>query len=567
MPVTIVDQEDKNATKFQNQRKTFRNPRSDSEKYYYALFYYKSGTTYELRLYRSADGITWTDYQTIKDFGSDIYHSASVWWHDDGSKLILYFAYTDENGNMYFRRGVIPDDATPDGFVTLGTEQANWTYDAYNGWYVPDICRDRLGYIWAIFRRKYGIYTPETGWQDLYVNSLAGGTREWTELGNYPFLNAIDYPNHYVCTATDGATEGNFGFPNMDTAGKKLKGVDFYIYSRQLGADEKITVTVYDGNGGSTSFDITPDSSFTWKTEILDAFLNDWAKVNAATFKMVYSSSGKADLIEVDCAYLKIEYEYTVTTSNYAVRCIASTAVDPDTDTWNPTWSSEYDLLVENTKKVSSSFPTVKPYNSGVTPTVLAIYTYREALVYNMEGQEILWNGTSFTEYINDTTGGGQENPTTVSLVIALNNNGYVALRRRVTLFEVAFYRARVLRWITGTGFSGAWDLWDDARTNPVISLDKTASPNELYVFGTTWTDSNIIVYQKANITDMDWGSEIEITDDSEPLAYLSSSVFDDDGKIQLIYTTQTTALVRFHEPVPFIVPKMMGEGLTWIVT
>ena len=46
----------------------------------------------------------------------------------------------------------------------------------------------------------------------LYVNGLGTESSGWTEVGDSPYLNALDQPTHYIYSATKKAEHGDFTF-------------------------------------------------------------------------------------------------------------------------------------------------------------------------------------------------------------------------------------------------------------------------------------------------------------------------------------------------------------------
>jgi len=189
MPVTVQTGADSYATARETQRKVFQNPRG--LKYRYALLY-KDGTGFDLIVRKSVDGITWVDNDTLvmKDFGSNIYDGASLWFWEDAAnnQLCIYVVYSSNAGYIWFRKCTIADDSSA---MVFGSEVAVFVpytaagkdYSAYS----PTVCKDRLGYIWCIFQRKYSNKVIES---DIYCKISGNEGVTWQSEGDELLIHA-----------------------------------------------------------------------------------------------------------------------------------------------------------------------------------------------------------------------------------------------------------------------------------------------------------------------------------------------------------------------------------------
>jgi len=149
MPITVQTSVSSSATKWETERKVFQNPRGF--KYRYALLY-KNGTGFDLIVRKSVDGITWEDNDTLvlKDFVSDIFDGASLWvWEDNvNSQLVVYVVYSDQSGNIWFKKCTIADTSSA---MAFGSEISVYSASSSNKAFNPVILKDASGYIWVIF--------------------------------------------------------------------------------------------------------------------------------------------------------------------------------------------------------------------------------------------------------------------------------------------------------------------------------------------------------------------------------------------------------------------------------
>jgi len=115
MPVSVVDSNEEWATLTNTQRKVFRNPRG--LKYYYVFCATDTG----LKLFKSADGVSWSLVSTINPT-LDLCCDCNL--YDDGTQLIAYLTYGSSQlwleNPIFYRRLIIPDDQSD---PIIGAEQ------------------------------------------------------------------------------------------------------------------------------------------------------------------------------------------------------------------------------------------------------------------------------------------------------------------------------------------------------------------------------------------------------------------------------------------------------------
>jgi len=604
MPETIVSQDADYSTRFSMQRKVFRNPRG--LKWYYALFYYLvTGTTFEIRIYRSPDGKDWTNYQVVKSFVSDIFDSVSLWWHDNGTELLLFIVYADSNGNMFYKRGRIPDSQSE--IILEDETQFIW---ATAGDYAtrPKIARAKDGFLWLTYNR-YG--EGESFYLACRGRDIVAERNGWTKVGAEPYLDAIDYPTNYVYTNTNGDTIGDFLFEDTTVGGSCW--ID--IYCRGDG-DDTITVYVWDDIGKLwlTAGTITPATVWSWKgLDLTPLGFTSVDKINGIKMYMVYNRTAAPNAVEVDCARLRVAPD-----ASHMVYLRASTKENPqssmltedglmgtnvikvedatkfevgdyitvqddtsaefkqivaiDTTTNELTldsnlvltkfvedhaqalhWSTEYEIALGSASL--QNFPTVVPLEA--THDVLILYLWRNdtVLAWRRGGQEMSWDGSTFTEGFGVAEVASGETAEGIIPAVCDENN-------RVHYFHR--YAGDVYHdyWVVGSGFNATLGVPVALGVNSAsLSIDRTSSPNVLYSFN----------YQKdykirVRTTPVDAISWTTIEDISEEaiLYYFSSSYQDKDKTIYLIYMRGST--VRFLEyPIILPPPRIIGESIVWI--
>lgn len=239
--------------------------------------------------------------------------------------------------------------------------------------------------------------------------------------------------------------------------------------------------------------------------------------------------------IEVDREkYVWLLYRDTAGTG---LRCLASNSTEPGLQSpYNITWSSE--------KIIGSSpnaiYGAIAPLSSG--PNVLiahgSIYTGPIPKFY---GVEMYWTPpNNFTTGTTDWEADDWiESYPMISLVVDSSNAGDVVYLQGYSTWSVKFRK-----WTVGSGWSSYGTVYSGSVTSLSLSIDKNL--NKLYAFYIR--QNGKVNYKTSSASAISWSSEMELADDSESLDHLSTSSQDTSGRIQIVYTTQTTAKVRFAE-------------------
>lgn len=560
MPVTVVDQEVATSTQYETGRKVFRNPRG--QRYYYALLYYKVGVTYEIRIYKSSDGVTWT-YDVANLVGTlpgNIYDGSALCFADDGSQTVIHVVWTIAGGSLYYRRGVIADAATNitwDAAYTLKAGIAN------NRWHRPSIARDPAGYIYITFRRE-GMLS-ELSYYYCDGRNIVGGRNGWTKVGAEPYLDAIDANAVYTSVKND--TIGDFTFVDPLSAGTTR---EIELYCKGDGNDY-VEVYVYNGSVWAAAPNITPGAGWGWRSTDVSGILNTVVKLTNAQIYLVKKTSGKVGLVEVDCARIKISSPGLVV--GYSLRVIASTVTD------NPTvaqWSGEETLVDAGPTGASTAkahAEVVAFASGGAEDVFIAGHFYDPTrIVYFAGGWEYSWDGATFTRGVAQlchlVVG---DSP----LSVAIDPDSNIAY---AAIYNSPNFEIWVRRWQIGTGWMaiGYNRIWLCGIRTFSIMIDTDATPNEVYVFLVSaipcfgFGGQSIITFRRRTVTNWETANwvypPIDISDDAEALDWMSGYLKDDNGDKGVIYTTLTTAKVRFLQyPVPVVVAVAYGDGVNWV--
>jgi len=146
LPVTVSPLLRIDAERREPQRKVFRNPRG--QKYYYTVVY---ETDYEVRLFKSADGSSWSNAGLLVSLGSDNLDSCSLAFFEDvtNNRLVVYFVYNNLSYALIVRAFPIVDSGSDLGAL-LWSSTLETAY-AYNP--VIEIGR-RSGreYLWVVYQ-------------------------------------------------------------------------------------------------------------------------------------------------------------------------------------------------------------------------------------------------------------------------------------------------------------------------------------------------------------------------------------------------------------------------------
>lgn len=132
-----------------NARRTFRNPRGLS--YFYVFFYDHAGETNNIYVMKSQDGMIWIEQTPVFE-AADHCDQASVWFYDNGTMLIIYAVGVNGGGDLFYRRGLIPDVAYA---ITWETQQWISNFGGNDDARYPVIARAPDGYVWLVYRYHY----------------------------------------------------------------------------------------------------------------------------------------------------------------------------------------------------------------------------------------------------------------------------------------------------------------------------------------------------------------------------------------------------------------------------
>lgn len=238
--------------------------------------------------------------------------------------------------------------------------------------------------------------------------------------------------------------------------------------------------------------------------------------------------------------YLHIVYEKTVTLKGRDYWCVWLISTDSTYPTGADPWtgaSVKIEVYLPATEDMYS-YPTGTPVYSGTHEGLIG---YLNRVDWDIRGKYFDFNGTAHTLGDERAQVGTYEQM--VSVVVDEDNYGHVCFADSSGVY--------VLKWTIDTGFGSPSTVISVANVDScVIGIDKTSSPNKLIVFYSSTDYDGDVFYKTSPVDAYNWSSENTIDDDSEECDYLTCSYEDwtGDSKIQLIYTTQDTDLVRFVE-------------------
>lgn len=142
-----------------------------------------------------------------------------------------------------------------------------------------------------------------------YVDSCDGDRTGWIEVGDSPYLDAIDDTNK-IYTASNGATEGDFGFQNSTRSSDyTITSVEVELYAYQERTLEEVRIYIWDGNSWEDIGSAQPEATYSWKAYgDASLIIDTWAEVNSTEIYVAYYKSGQAGNIHVDAMRLKIAW-------------------------------------------------------------------------------------------------------------------------------------------------------------------------------------------------------------------------------------------------------------------
>jgi hypothetical protein len=132
----------------------------------------------------------------------------------------------------------------------------------------------------------------------LNCNSLGTTYTGWTRVGASPFVNAKDYPTHYIYTASNGAQIGWFKFPGTTLTGTLTVNISIYCNDAD-GTDGADIYVDYTGTGSGTRVG-TVGLHTGWQYDTIALGTHTVSEVNNLRISLIYFKSGPASNVWVD---------------------------------------------------------------------------------------------------------------------------------------------------------------------------------------------------------------------------------------------------------------------------
>jgi len=234
------------------------------------------------------------------------------------NNVSLYYRWCDDNiswngGLIENYMSVSSNTSNVDGIADKGTET-----DFPNA---KGTTRD--GTIMTLWE----LYTGTAGGNEwLNCNTLGTTYTGWTRVGTTPFVNAKDYPTHYIYTASNGAQIGWFKFPATTLTGTLTVNISIYCNDAD-GTDGADVYVDYTGTGPGTKVG-TVGLHTGWQYDTLALGTHPVSEVNNLRIYLIYSKSGPASNVWVDHIRIGVsisantnyeldfEYQWTAAVSN-----------------------------------------------------------------------------------------------------------------------------------------------------------------------------------------------------------------------------------------------------------
>jgi len=147
--------------------------------------------------------------------------------------------------------------------------------------------------------------------EELGVNGFTNADADWTEVGDSPYLGAIDYASNYIWgSVADGWTEGRFNFTDGSGSGT-LNDVKICVYATQdSGDDGHFYINLYNSTGGPYLIvDYTPSAgSWAWSNTSCLNTLSSWSEINSGQLEVVAYREAGPDVMYVDAALVWVNY-------------------------------------------------------------------------------------------------------------------------------------------------------------------------------------------------------------------------------------------------------------------
>ena len=252
-----------------------------------------------------------------------------------------------------------------------------------------------------------------------------------------------------------------------------------------------------------------------------------------------------------DDGYVWIVYEFRYTAKGMTwsdVNAFASTTPYPS---GTPTWSDDVTVHPALTDYWHVS-PTIAPLSA--VHDVLITWHYHDGTNPRVGGREFSWDGTDFISGVSDnfivTVNPYITLPEFPSSVVDSGNAGHC----------IYFYSDTSLRhrkWVVGSGFDTETTIVNTTTDLETcgLSIDMTSSPEVLFAFYIY--QYGIINYKTSPVDTISWSDEESIADNTDEIDYLSVSYRDwnNDSKVQILYTRQVSPYYVRYEEVTLVVP------------
>lgn len=550
-PVTVIDQNSAQATRFEGQRKVFKNPRGLG--YFYALTYYDDGdggTNNDFRIYKSVDGETWLYDSVVSN--SEGLESASLKFLDNDTLTLVYVVYntlTSSYSRIWYKRGYIPDDVHSiswdsqvlilEGTVNQLGAPTDYIYDR------PVMTLDSDGYLYVAYRYHGNLTASDYLYCD--GNLTVGGRDDWSKSGSAPFLDVTNDGNH-IYTSTKDDIQGDFTFEDAIFMGNQRF---IEVYCRASDGNDQAEIYVWDsGGGGSWKYAGVVMGSLGYSWQILDvtSILTTTTEITDAKMYLKKENVGKEGTVYADCARIRIDSSGL--DIGYSLRMVASNQTfNPDSNDW----SGELSIVNSGLDSDSYSdmvYPTIVAFNSSASMNILVASKYRipdKANTFTC-GYEYEWDGSNFTLGRNELWRIAYSD-SLISTTIDPRTNIAYCVHHNYNPTE--FYASR---WNLSEGWL------DSSQTVGLTLIERTVSTTLdvngsrfIVLFSSTGnyygaSPSNITLRYRTTESFGAFSTIGSFSDDNEYLNWFSASLHDDEGYIQLVYTTQTNAYVRFFE-------------------
>lgn len=530
-PSTIYDGANGLATRYETQRKVFRNPRSTSPHYFDGDSYYDSAQSIYSGSYTRVA-------QTFIPQTNKILSKSVFALFTSGSPT--GYAYS----KLYATSGGAPTSVlTTSAGVDVTTILTTWTEFTFSSYSLS------AGVTYAISIEYEG------GDATNYLNVRTDSTNRNIGQG-YRYLSSWTTTND-IAFKIESSTSANLYF----SLNEEYDGVVYHLelfrssegYSWDFVSTTPVKNIVTWGSASLTIYnDITNNQlvifmvySDTTDTFYRRANLTDTSSDPTFGTEQTALEGGVSlkyirPVIELaNDGYLWLVYSKSVKSAGkwYQDVClVASTATYPVT----PTWSTEQTVYDSGTTLEATDwqYATVVPLSA--TQDVLVIYSAGGATT-SLYAIEYSWNGSTFSTGTSGSFTVAYSDRAHISAVVDSSNKVHILYGSSTNVNHVP--------WTVGTGFGSSGSVYATAPASLALSIDITASTDKLYAFYIR--QSNIVNYKTSLVDSINWSSEQSITDGlSESLDYLSSSYKDwyANSKLQVIYTTQTTFVVRFVE-------------------